>query len=270
MQRKRHLSVEYEHYLDILWAIISKYSSKYILMQTLSIQRIHVRDKALAGFCGDHGLVTTNDYYSGSSFAHKGGQGESKIDHFLSLAWQEDVIDYVYKATYSSNTSDHQPIVAVADNIFSASREIQPAIPVIQRYDWDKIDLSIYNRCLQVELSEIQGLPPNTTSKIDSLLIPVTNAIKKAAHGSVPAKRIKQKRHKHRIWSPKISKCVKEKKAAFWELKNAKTEADKVILKAKCKETKSRLRSSQRKEHAMQRIDEYNIIMKASSKDEVL
>ena len=158
----------------------------------------------------------------------------------------------------------------IFSNIFSASREIQPAIPVIQCYDWDKIDLAKYNRCLQVELSDIQGLPPNTTSKIDSLLIHVTNAIKKAADVSVPSKRIKQKRHKHSIWSPKISKCVKENKAAFWELKNAKTEADKVILKAKCKETKSRLRSSQRKEHAMQRIDEYNTIMKASSEDEVL
>ena len=68
------------------------------------------------------------------SLAPPGVRPPGYAPDFLSLAWQEDVIDYVYKASYPSNTSDHQPIVAVADNIFSASREIQPAIHEIQRY----------------------------------------------------------------------------------------------------------------------------------------
>ena len=89
---KGHLSVEYEHYLDMLWAIISKYSSKYIIIVCGDLNANPVnpkdsRDKALAGFCGDHGLVTTKYYYSGSSFAQKGGQGSQKLTTSRGVSW---------------------------------------------------------------------------------------------------------------------------------------------------------------------------------------
>ncbi len=98
------------------------------------------RDRALASFCGDHGLVTPHNYYHGDSFVHKGGQGRSKIDHFLSITWQDKVIERVH--SYPSNTSDHEPITAVAGtNILSSPKEEHAELPEFHRYEWDKIDL---------------------------------------------------------------------------------------------------------------------------------
>ena len=177
----------------------------------------------------------------------------------------------MYKATdYPSNTSDHAPIVAVLDNFFVKSTDNHAVIPKIQRYEWGKIDLARYNKYLQLNLDEIQHKKPINGKEIDNLLMHLTNTMKKAADECVPSKHVKQKGHKHRIWSPEIARCVKDNKTAFWEYKQATVDSDKALLKARCKVTKRNLRSAQRKEHAAQRIEEYNNIMRASSEDEIL
>ena len=143
------------------------------------------------------------------------------------------------------------------DNFLLKSTENHAVIPKIQHYEWNKIDLARYNKYLQFNLDEIQHKQPNTVKEIDNLLMHLTNTIKKAADDCVPSKYVKHKGHKHRIWSPEIAKSVKGNKTAF--------------RKAKCKVTiKSNLHSAQRKEHATQRIEEYNNIMRASFEDEIL
>ena len=117
---------------------------------------------------------------------------------------------------YPSDTYDHAPIiVAVIDNILVKSTDNHPVIPKIQRYEWDKIDLARYNKYLQLNLDEIQHKQPNNGKEIDNLLMHLTNVIKKAADECVPSKHVKQKGHKHRIWSPEIARCVKDNKTAF-------------------------------------------------------
>ena len=205
----------------------------------------------------------------GSSFFHHGGQGESKIDHILSLQWQEDLVLKVSSLKdHPTNTSDHTPIVARLPNIVKRLPKDNAAKLASDRYDWDKIDQRKYCQIIHQELNiKNQGYSEKTEVE---LLLHISNAIKKAASAAVPIRRKKKKGVKYKTWSPTIASLVKVNKQLHWKCKIAATEQERLHLKVKCKEAKINLRREQRQHHAHKRAQQYAKLMQASTEDDQL
>ena len=263
----------YMRCLDSLWEIISKYSANFIILvcgdfNACPINPKDSRDKMLSSFCEDLGLATAHEYYSGSSFIHHGGQGESKIDHILSLQWQEDLIVRVTNMKdHPTNTSDHSPIVAVMPNIIKRlPKDTDVTAPT--RYDWDKIDHKKYSQILHRELDyKIQV----TSDRMEvNQLLHISNAIKKATDRAVPLRKRGKKGTRHKTWSPTIAKLIKVSKKLHWKRKMAPTKKVQQALKIECKEAKKSLRREQRQHHASKRAHQYAKLMQASSEDDQL
>ena len=198
-----------------------------------------------------------------------GGQGESKIDHILSLQWQEDLVLKVSSLKdHPTNTSDHTPIVARLPNIVKRLPKDNAVKLASDRYDWDKIDQRKYCQILHQELNiNNQGYSEKTEVE---LLLHISNAIKKAANAAVPNRRKKKKGVKYKTWSPTIASLVKVNKQPHWKCKIAATEQERLHLKVKCKEAKKNLRREQRKHHAHKRAQQYAKLMQASTEDDQL
>ena len=89
------------------------------------------------------------------SFIHHGGQGETKIDHILSLQWQEDLrLKVSYMKDYPTtlkHTSDHSPIVALLPNIVTRLPKNTDVKSASASHEWDKIDHRKYCQILHQE-----------------------------------------------------------------------------------------------------------------------
>ncbi len=233
------------------------------------ISKYDAQDIILQQFCRDNSLTIPDNYYSGPSFIHGGGRGESAIDHFLVTSTFCPKIEVVYLDQHPTNTSDHIPVTATFTCSINLKKDRNGKPASIPRPNWKKADLVKYKNSIkeQIDHADLSGavkvMP--TEYVIDDLLA----IIEYAANVHVPIKKTGTKRN--RPWSTDIAHAIKKSKSAYAKLKEAGHPTDvnhpAVIFNKECKKE---LRRTQRQEAAKQREKEYSDLMQADEDDSQL